>query len=105
MMGAVDRQFCIKLDQGCAGRAFESKREMVVDLTEKAHEDFNIDSRDVWSEMKSILSVPIFEDEEHTKVKGVLNVDSDLIVANTKFFDTTVIRVVRIYSDWISGMI
>jgi len=105
MMGAVDRKLCIKSCQGCAGRAFQDKREMVVDLTEKSHRDFDIDPNYIWPDMKSILSVPIFEDDEHTKVKGVLSIDSDLPIDNTNFFDTTVISVVSVYADWLSGMI
>jgi hypothetical protein len=105
MMGATDRKLCIGSNQGCAGEAFKTKREMVVDLTQQTHEDYHINPRDVWSEMKSVVSVPIFEDEEHTIVSGILNVDSDLEVNETKFFDTNVIRVISVYADWISELI
>ncbi|MCL2643452.1 MAG: hypothetical protein FWD52_08110 [Candidatus Bathyarchaeota archaeon] len=105
MMGAVDRKFCIKCNQGCAGEAFRTKGIIVVDLNKRPHKDYHIKPKDVWAEMKSILSIPIFEDEDHTKVKGVLNIDSDLIVTEAKFFDTNVIKVATIYSDWISEMI
>lgn len=104
MMGAVDRNFCIKYNQGCTGEAFTKKKVTVVDLKQKSHKDYQINPSNVWSEMKSILSVPIFEDGNPSKVIGVLNIDSDLDVASTRFLDTNVINVVNTYSDWTSEL-
>lgn len=105
MLGMPDRKLCIKSNQGCAGEAFRTKRQMVVDLTQETHEQYGINPKDVWSDMNSVMSFPIFEDEEHIEVIGVLNVDSNFDVKTAGFFNTNVIRVVSIYSDWISELL
>jgi hypothetical protein len=105
MMGATDRKLCIGSNQGCAGEAFRSKRLAVVDLTQQTHEDYQINPQDVWSEMKSVMSVPIFDDDAHMNVIAVLNVDSDFTVNDANFYDNTVIRVISAYSDWIADLL
>jgi hypothetical protein len=105
MLGALDRKLNLKTCQGCAGEAFRTKRPMVVDLTQETHEQYEINPRDVWSDMRSVTSFPIFGDDEHTNVIGVLNVDSDYDVNSAGFFKNNVIRVVSVYSDWISELL
>jgi transcriptional regulator with GAF, ATPase, and Fis domain len=103
MMGAVDRNLELELDRGCAGKAFTDKNTFWVDLTQAAHEKYLIDPQKVWSSMKSVMSIPIFLDDE---VIGVLNIDSDLEL-NKVFLldnrgDNKVLNIASAYSDLIA---
>jgi len=102
MMGAVDRDFQLDKDQGCAGRAFSNKQPFLVDILKSSHERYFVDSGKVWSSMKSVMSVPIFI--EKTTI-GVLNIDSDLDMKTSQFAKDKVLIVVNAYSDVIAEIL
>lgn len=96
MMGAVDRNFEISKDQGCAGRAFSNNQTFWVDILKSPHEKFFVESGKVWSSMRSVMSVPVTNGK--TTV-GVLNVDSDLDLQTSGFVQEDVYSMVNAYSD------
>ena len=102
MMGAIDRNLCLKPNQGCAGEAFTNNRAAVVDLIQATHDQYRIDPSQVWPTMKSVMSVPICDNEDHVHVIGVLNIDSDLEVNAAKFFDDKVLNTANVYSDLVA---
>lgn len=102
MMGAKDRNLILEPNQGCAGQAFTNNTPHVVDLTQATHGQYSIDKNKVWSSMKSVMSVPICDDEDHLNVIGVLNIDSDLDVNTAKFFDDKVLNTANVYSDLVA---
>ncbi len=75
MMGFKDRNIKLDSGQGCAGKAFKDEKTFWVDLTTCTHEKYLVDSSRIWDGMKSIMSVPIYVDDE---IMGVLNIDSNL---------------------------
>jgi transcriptional regulator with GAF, ATPase, and Fis domain len=103
MMGATDRNLILEPDRGCAGKAFKGENAFWVDLTQVTHENYLVDSKRVWSNMKSVMSVPIYFED---KVIGVLNIDSDIelkkafLLDNRK--DSKVLNVARAYSDLVA---
>jgi hypothetical protein len=105
MSDASDEALCISVDQGCAGEAFRNKRYHVVDLTRQTHQQYGINPQDVWSEMKCLLSYPIYGDEEQEQIIGVLNVDTDFDIQKSGFKKYNVIRVVSAYAKWISELL
>lgn len=103
MMGHNDRKIALSTDQGCAGKAFHNESPFWVDLTTCTHESYLVDSKKIWKNMKSVMSVPIFEEEE---VIGVLNIDSDLEL-NEAFmegneFNQNIINTANAYSDLVA---
>lgn len=102
MMGAKDRNLILEPNQGCAGQTFTNNTPYVVDLTQATHGQYSIDKNKVWSSMKSVMSVPICDDEDHLNVIGVLNIDSDLDVNTAKFFDDKVLNTANVYSDLVA---
>ena len=102
MMGAVDRDFEVDLDQGCAGRAFCNRVPFWVDIPKSTHEQYYVDSGQVWSSMKSVMSVPILLQRD---IIGVLNIDSDLGLSMCKFDQEKVYIVVNAYSDMIARVL
>lgn len=102
MMGAVDRDFKLAPDQGCAGRAFSRKKPFWVDILESTHEKYFVDSGQVWSSMKSVMSVPIFLQKDTI---GVLNIDSDLDMNTSKFDQENVYILVNAYSEMIARVL
>lgn len=102
MMGAVDRDFTLAPAQGCAGRAFSTHQPFWVDITKSTHEKYFIDSGQVWSSMKSVMSVPIsFEG----KTVGVLNIDSDLDLDVSELNQEKVYSTALAYSDMIARLL
>lgn len=102
MMGAVDREFEIGKDQGCAGRAFSNKQPFWVDILASSHGKYFVESGKVWSDMRSVMSVPIIKEKA---VIGVLNVDSDLDLSTSKFDQGDVFIIVNAYSDLIAEVL
>ena len=103
MAGYVDRDFCIKQNQGCAGRAFTSKKPHWVDLTvPDAHGTYGIDAGEVWDNMKSVLSVPIIL---KGKALGTLNIDSDLEINKSGLNQEKIYTVTQAYADLIAVLL
>ena len=103
MAGHVDRDFCVKQSEGCAGRAFTRKMPQWVDLTvPDAHGAFGIDTSKVWTNMKSLLSVPIILND---KVLGTLNIDSDLKIDKSRFNQEKIYTVTQAYADLIAVLL
>lgn len=102
MMGAVDRDFQLAVGRGCAGRAFSEKMPFWVDILKSSHEKYYVDSGKVWKSMKTVMSVPIYLQEDPA---GVLNVDSDLDMNTSKFNDENVYIIVNAYSDMIARLL
>lgn len=100
MMGMIDRNLALQAGNGCAGKAFKDENAFWVDLTQATHESYLVDSKRVWSDMKSVMSVPINLDG---KVIGVLNIDSSLELKSV-FLDNEekVLNVARAYSDLVA---
>lgn len=101
MQGAIDRKLSLGLNEGCAGRAFSTNEPFVVDLTKATHAQYGIDATRVWNSMKSVMSVPICDDEHGEHVIGVLNIDSDLDNDTVNFFEDKVLNTVNAYADLI----
>ena len=103
MMGAIDRNLALEPDRGCAGKAFKDENAFWVDLTRASHESYLVDSKRVWSDMKSVMSVPICLDD---KVVGVLNIDSNLELNRVFLLDdgenNKVLSIARAYSDLVA---
>jgi transcriptional regulator with GAF, ATPase, and Fis domain len=102
MMGAIDRDFKLAVDQGCAGRAFKRKKPFWVDILESTHEKYLVDSGQVWSNMKSVMSVPIFLQKDTI---GVLNIDSDLDMNTSRFNRENVYIIVNAYADIVATVL
>lgn len=101
MQGAIDRNLSLDPKQGCAGKAFSSNLPYVVDLTTATHNQYNIDPTKVWKSMKSVMSVPICDDEHNEHVIGVLSIDSDLDYNTVKFREDKVLNTANTYADFI----
>jgi transcriptional regulator with GAF, ATPase, and Fis domain len=103
MMGHEDRKISLDVGQGCAGKAFQDQTAFWVDLTKATHEEYNVKSTKVWSEMKSVMSVPICSDDE---VIGTLNIDSNLELSKVFLLDLSndnkVLNIARAYSDLVA---
>lgn len=103
MMGARDRDIVLEPNQGCAGNCYSRAQPFWVDITEAdIHREYSIDPQEVWENMKSVMSVPIFED---SKVIGVLNIDSDLDLATSKLDEEKVYSIASAYSDLMGGLL
>ena len=69
-----------KLTGSLCWSAFKSASPHYKDISGSAHNSYKISHPErIWSEMKSLLSVPIFESElvKDENVKGILNIDSN----------------------------
>lgn len=102
MMGHVDRDFKLDINQGCAGRAFSMNKPFWVNITESTHEKYLVDSGQVWSNMKSVMSVPV---SLQGKVVGVLNIDSDLELNASELNQEKVYSTAIAYSDIIARLL
>ena len=102
MMGAVDRDFTLDPDHGCAGRAFSTNQPYWVDITKSAHEKYFVDSGQVWSNMKSVMSVPI---SSGGKIVGVLSIDSDLDLNTSKLNEEKAYTIAMAYSDIVARLL
>jgi hypothetical protein len=101
MQGAVDRSMSIDPSQGCAGEAYRTNNPVVVDLTTADHSQYRIDPTRVWKLMKSVMSVPICDDENHEHVIGALNIDGDVDCDTAGYFDDKVLNTANDYADLI----
>jgi hypothetical protein len=103
MMGARDRDIVLEPNQGCAGSCYSSGEPFWVDITEMdTHKIYSIDPQKVWQDMKSVMSVPIFEGR---KTIGVLNIDSNLDLATSKLDEEKVYSIASGYSDLIASLL
>lgn len=103
MTGYKDQNLEINFDQGGAGSAFTRNEIQVVDLYMKKHEDYNINADTVWEQMKSIISVPI-TDEDQNPI-GVLNIDTDMLYQPAGFHTTEFQNMLRMQSQIITKIL
>jgi hypothetical protein len=93
----ADRNISLTQSQGIAGEAIRMNRIRTVDLTNASDNlNYGIDPRNVWEEMKSIFAIPIW-DSNDVKV-GVMNMDSDQLLHESKFRDHDFEGVMRLAS-------
>lgn len=103
MMGAHDRDIVLEPNQGCAGNCYSTAQPFWVNITEMdIHKKYSVDPQKVWANMKSVMSVPIFENSETI---GVLNIDSDLDLATSKLNEEKVYIIASAYSDLIGSLL
>ena len=103
MMGARDRDIVLEPNQGCAGNCYSTGQPFWVDITAMdIHKKYSIDPQKVWANMKSVMSVPIFED---SKPIGVLNIDSDLDLATSKLDEEKAYINASAYSNMIASLL
>lgn len=103
MNGDIDEDLEIKIEQGGAGRSFRDKSEEVVDLNLETHEKYGITKKQVWSDMKSILSIPIVNEDD--LAIGVLNIDSDQDYQRLEFHKEDKKRILRTQVKIISSIL
>ena len=97
MDGDRDRNFKISAGAGGAGEALRRDNIEIVDLNRHSHAYYNIDSTKVWPEMRSLFSIPIHDSEQN--ILGVLNIDTNRNIVDTKFDDSHFQSCVGIASD------
>ncbi|MCH7560341.1 MAG: hypothetical protein IIC67_03055 [Thaumarchaeota archaeon] len=103
MIGYKDENLEIGFDQGGAGYAFTKNKVEVVDLYMKKHSDYNIDSDTIWEQMKSIVSVPITDEDKNSI--GVLNIDTDMLYQTAGFHTTDFQNGLRMQSQIIAKIL
>ncbi len=80
-----------KKGHGCAGLAWDDKKQLIADLTlipQMGQPDWRIESLDhikLTKELASIISTPIFHPQNMSEVLGILNVDSIYPLSLTGF--------------------
>lgn len=92
---ASDLGIRLKKNQGCAGQAWGSGKQMCADLSQVYGEgapSWNLaaEQRELTEHLGAILSTPIFDPRDHRDVIGVLNVDSEEALPDTSFLDPRV---------------
>jgi hypothetical protein len=97
MDGDPDRGFKIGSNAGGAGRALQRDAIEIVDLTRYDHAYYHIDSTKVWKDMRSLFSIPI-HDSQHNII-GILNIDTNKNVNDTRFYDSYFQSYVGIATD------
>jgi hypothetical protein len=103
MMGARDRDISLEPNQGCAGNCYSTGEPFWVDITEAdTHRTYSVDPHKVSQNMKSVMSVPIFE---NGKTVGVLNIDSDLDLATSKLNEEKAYIIASAYSDLVASLL
>jgi hypothetical protein len=89
--GMYDRDIQLSSAQGTAGRAFRDNKVRTFDKNENSHKDLGVlpgQERLIWKDLSSIISMPIRS--RNANRLGVLNMDSDQVIDETKFRDDDV---------------
>jgi hypothetical protein len=95
MEGDIDKNIQIDSNAGVSGTALKSGDIVTVDLTLDEH--YVYDPTRVWSKMKSIFSIPIYN--EKALILGLLNIDTDKNIKQTKFRNENFRNYIRIASE------
>jgi len=103
MRGSVDEDIEIDVKHGGAGESFRENGIKIVDLVLKKHEEYGIEQKYVWTEMKSIISVPIHDKDG--MIIGVLNIDSNMKYQPAGFDNDSKQNALRMQAKIISNVI
>lgn len=95
MENAPDLNIELEKHQGCAGQVWGSGEQMAADLPPNSSAvgpSWNLtrEQEKVTSELRSILSTPIFDPENSQKVLGVFNIDSKLCLSEAGLLDKSI---------------
>jgi hypothetical protein len=83
MDGYQDINIQLRPDEGCAGKALQEDSIRRVDLIVQTHAEYHVPSQTIWSEMKSIYSLPIHDTKGN--ILGLLNADTNQSLYDTRF--------------------
>jgi hypothetical protein len=97
MEGKVDRNISLSSTAGCAGDALQNNQEAFFDIRGSTHSKLHVNPDKVWKELKSIISMPIRASNGNRL--GVLNIDSDNTIDQTKFYDVEFKNAMGLVSD------
>jgi hypothetical protein len=95
MDGDIDKNIQLESNTGVSGAALKANDIVTADLT--TDERYAYNAAHVWSKMKSIFSIPIHN--ENGFILGLLNIDTDKTIEQTKFRNEQFRNYVRIASD------
>lgn len=103
MTGAVDYMLALPDHAGTIGVACEEKTPIIWDGAVIKHEDRAVDSSKVWDKMKSILAVPILD--ENNIPLGALSIDTNKGYADAHFADANLNNALMILSRSIGRLL
>ena len=95
MDGDIDKNIQLESNAGVSGAALKANDIITADLT--TDERYAYNATHVWSKMKSIFSIPIHNEDGF--IMGLLNIDTDKTIKQTKFRNEQFRAYVRIASD------
>jgi hypothetical protein len=103
-----DRNTSLPLNAGCAGNALQN--DSVAFYDQRRSDDvysrgtaMGIDQGRIWGQLKSIISMPI-HDSNRTRL-GVLSIDSNKFIEDTRFYDDDFKDAMRLATDVIGNVL
>jgi hypothetical protein len=106
-----DRNIRIKKGTGCCGQAWEQEQTMIADLTQTPGGGMppqwglrESERQKVRQSLRSIISVPVRAGRKF-EIVGILNLDSDNFVADTKFIDKPIHDIVYSFVKVLSALL
>jgi GAF domain len=92
MDGYSDRNIALRAGTGGAGKALQTNKPVKFDANVSSHSSMGVNPDEVWSDLKSILSVPIWDSIGNRL--GVLSIDTDKDGPDTKWYKNSEFEVV-----------
>jgi hypothetical protein len=103
MSGYIDDMIAFPEDSATVGKAFSCKRPVLADFAVTTHEERGVDPSLIWPDLRSILAVPILDNNNISL--GTLCIDSDQKYTDAGFDDMRINNLLILLSRGIGRLL